>query len=222
VILLPLDVPVDPDAPEARELLVEELGKAPYQAAKPGLLDLIAQQLLDWFQDLIDWLGGAGAQAGQGSAPVWLLAVLVPVAIIAVLAFLVYGLPRLNRRSAVSGALFGEDDERDAAALRRAADDAAGRGDYTTAIAELFRALARGLAERALVTTHPGTTAGAFARRAAEAFPAEAEPLQASARAFDAVRYLGRPGSREQWERLAGLEARLRSARPVLETAAST
>ena len=39
--------------------------------------------------------------------------------------------------------------------MRRAAERAAAAGDYTTAIAELFRALARGLAERTVVTTHP-------------------------------------------------------------------
>jgi hypothetical protein len=219
VILLPPDVPVDPDAPEARDWLIDELGKAPYQGAKPSLLDRIAQQVLDWFGDLIDWLTGAGGQPGHAEAPVWLLAILIPVAIIAVLAFVIYGLPRLNRRSRLTGALFGEDDDRGAAALRRAAAAAADAGDFTTAIAELFRALARGLAERTLVTTDPGTTAGAFARRTGEVFPAEGEALQACARDFDAVRYLGRAGTREQWERLVALEARLRSARPALDPA---
>lgn len=216
-ILLPFDIPVDPDAPEARDWLADELSKAPYQAAKPTFLDLIAQQIFSWFDDLVDWLSGAGGAPGAGGVPIWILAVLVPVAIIAVLAFLVYGIPRLNRRSRVTGTLFGEDDDRDAAGMRRAAQEAADAGDLTTAIAELFRALARGLAERSLVTTHPGTTASAFARRAAEMFPAEADDLRARAGDFDAVRYLGHPGSREQWDALRALESRLRTARPALE-----
>jgi hypothetical protein len=215
---VPFDVPVDPDAPEARDWLADELSKAPYQAAKPTFLDLIAQQILGWFDDLVDWLSGAGGPPGAGGAPLWILAIVIPVAIIAVLAFLVYGLPRLNRRSRVTGALFGEDDDRDAAGMRRAAQAAADAGDLTTAIAELFRALARGLAERTLVTTHPGTTASAFARRAGEVFPVDAGALQDRARDFDAVRYLGHPGSREQWEDLRALESRLRTARPALET----
>ena len=83
-----------------------------------------------------------------------------------VVAFLIFGVPRLNRRSRVAGVLFGEDDDRGSADMRRDAAAAASRGDYATAIAELFRALARGLAERTIVTVTPGTTARGFAGRA--------------------------------------------------------
>jgi hypothetical protein len=215
--VLPFDVPVDPDAPEARDWLADELSKAPYQSAKPTFLDLVAQQIFGWFDDLIDWLSGAGGAPGADGAPLWILAIVIPVAIIALLAFLIYGLPRLNRRSRATGALFGEDDDRDAAGMRRAAQAAADAGDYGTAIAELFRALARGLSERAVVTTQPGTTASAFARGAGAVFPADAPALEARARDFDAVRYLGHPGTREQWEDLRSLESRLRTTRPALE-----
>lgn len=209
------DIPVDPDAPEARDWLLDELSKTPYQAAKPTLIDQIGQQILQWFGDLLAWLSGTGqAGAGAGAAPLW-LALLIPLAIIGVIAFLVYGVPRLNRRSRVTGALFGEDDARDAAAMRRDAERAAAAGDYASAIAELFRALARGLAERTLVTTSPGTTATEFARRAGSVFPASASELTSSAGDFDGVRYLGHPGSREQWDRMVALERSLRSARPA-------
>jgi hypothetical protein len=211
---VPVDVPVDPDAPEARDWLLDELAKQPYQAAKPTLLDQLAQQLLQWFGDLFDWLSGAAAGGGaQSGAPLWLLAILVPVVIIVVLAFVVYGLPRLNRRSSVTGALFGEDDARDAASMRKDAGRAAEAGDYTLAIAELFRAIARGLAERTLVSTFPGTTAGDFARRASAVFAESAAALEAAARDFDGVRYLGVVGTREQWDAMVALESRLRTAR---------
>lgn len=213
MILLPFDVPVDPDAPEARDWVLDELSKQPYQAAKPTLLDLIAQQILTWFGDLIDFLTSTGGTPG-GAGSLGFLAILIPVAMLVVLAFLIYGIPRLNRRSRVTGALFGADEDRDAATMRRAAERAAAAGDYTMAITELFRALARGLAERTLVTTHPGTTAGEFARRASAVFPDAREALAGAARDFDAVRYLGRDGTREQWDALAGLERRLRTARP--------
>lgn len=215
---LPADVPVDPDAEEARRWLTDELAKAPYQAAKPSLLDQLAQQILAWLGDVLDFLTGAG-QAAPAGVPLWILGLLVPVAVVAVLAFLVYGLPRLNRRSRVTGTLFGEHDERDAAGLRRAAGAAAADGDYTTAIVELFRAIARGLAERSLVTTFPGTTASEFARRAAGAFPDDGQALHAGAGDFDAVRYLGHAGTREQWERMSALEERLRAARPARDPA---
>jgi hypothetical protein len=214
VILLPFDVPVDPDAPQARDWVLDELSKQPYQAAKPTLLDLIAQQILGWFGDIIDWLTSSGDQSEGGAGSLGFLAILIPVAILVVLAFLIYGVPRLNRRSKVTGALFGDDEQRDAAAMRRAAERAAASGDFTTAVTELFRALARGLAERTLVTTHPGTTAGEFARRASGVFPEAREPLASAALDFDAVRYLDHDGTREQWDAMVALERRLRLARP--------
>ncbi len=66
---LPLDVPVDPDAPEARDWLLDELSKQPYQAAQPTFIDLLAQQILQWFGDLIDWLFGNGAGGAQTDVP---------------------------------------------------------------------------------------------------------------------------------------------------------
>jgi hypothetical protein len=218
--VIPIDVPVNPDAPQAREWILDELSKTEYQAAKPNLLDLIAQQIARWFGDLIAFLTGNVQPGAPGQPPLWILGIAIPVVILLVLAFLVYGLPRLNRRSAVTGALFGEHDERDAAAMRRDAERAAADGDFTTAIAELFRAVARNLAERTLVTTHPGTTAGEFARRSGEVFPDAAPALRTAASDFDAVRYLGATGSREQWDAMVALERRLRTARPAAEPAA--
>ena len=212
---VPIDVPVDPDAPEAREWLLDELSKQQYQAAKPTFLDLVAQQIQKWLQDAFEWLVGATGDGPTTDVPVWLLAVLIPVVLILVLAFLIYGLPRLNRRSRVTGALFGDDDVRDAVSLRKAAERAAAAGDYSTAIAELFRSIARGLAERTLVSTFPGTTAREFARRAAVAFPGEAESLATAALDFDGVRYLERVGTVEQWDAMVALERRLRTARAV-------
>lgn len=214
-LLLPFDVPVDPDAPEAHDWLVDELSKQPYQAAQPTFIDRLAQQVLQWLGDLLDWLFGNGLAGPETDVPIWLFAVLVPVAVILLVAFLLYGLPRLNRRSAVTGALFGDDDARDAASMRRAAERAAAAGDYTTAIAELFRSLARGLAERTLVATFPGTTAHEFARRAAIVFPSDAENLTSAARDFDGVRYLDGVGTPAQWEAMVALERRMRTARPA-------
>jgi hypothetical protein len=211
---IPVDVPVDPDAPQARDWVLDELSKQPYQAAKPTLLDQIAQQILRWFGDLIDWLTSNASQGGGGAGSLGFLAILIPVAILVVLAFLIYGVPRLNRRSRVTGALFGEDEQRDAAAMRRDAERAAAAGDFTAAITELFRSLARGLAERTLVTTHPGTTAGEFARRAGTVFPDARDALTTAALDFDRVRYLDQVGTREQWDAMVALEARLRTARP--------
>lgn len=206
----PLDVPVDPDAGQARQWIIAELSKPEYRAAQPTWFDRLSSDLWNWLSSLKIQTGGIS------QAPILLVVgALVIAAVVA--AYFQFGPPRLNRRSA-AGVLFGEDDERDAAAMREAARVAAALGDYTLAIAELFRSIARGLAERTAVTTSPGTTARDFAVRAAESFPAFADRLAESAAAFDRVRYLGRAGSGEAYRLMAALERELRSARPLLDT----
>jgi hypothetical protein len=204
-----LDVPVDPDRPEARRLLAEELAKQQYQQAKPTWFDQLLGGITDWYSNLE--FGGA-----EGPPAFGLLVALVVIGALLVISFLVFGLPRLNRRSRVTGSLFGEDDARSAAQMRMAAEAAAARGDHATAIAEMFRAIARGLAERTVLTTSPGTTAHDFATRAGVAFPALTADLAASAIAFDDVRYLGGEGTSAQYALVDTLERRLRAARPVV------
>lgn len=203
------DVPVDPDAPEAREWILRELSGPEYEAARPTLFDRVSQAIWDWLSSLT--FGGAD---GPPVLPLVVVGVLLLVALL--LAFLIYGMPRLNRRSVADRELFGEHDERDAAAIRRAAADAAAREDWTLASVEAFRALARGLAERTLVTVSPGTTAHGLAERAARSFPDAAGELRWSADLFDGVRYLGHAGDRAGYERVSALDARLRSARPAV------
>lgn len=203
------EVPVDPDAPEATRWLVEELSKPAYQAARPTWFDLVSQAISDWLFSL-----RLGELEGPPALGVALVVLLVVVGLI--VAFLVFGMPRLNRRSAVTGSLFGDDDARSAERIRRDAEVAAGTGDYSTAVVEMFRAIARGLAERTLVTTSPGTTARDFAGHTAVVFPSLAAELRAAAVAFDDTRYLGRTGTAEQYAQIAALETELRAARPRL------
>lgn len=206
-----MTVPVDPESPEAQQLLLDELSKAEYQQAQPTWLDQIGQAFSDWLQSL--------RFDGSGGPPEALLAAIVVVVIGALIVlFLVFGLPRLNRRSSASGALFGENDDRTAELIRRAAEKAAANGDFTLAIAELFRALARGLAERTVLTVSPGTTARDFAARAGRAFPDSVTDLAIAAQSFDEVRYLDHEGTAAQYEQLRELEARVREARPQFET----
>lgn len=207
---LPLDVPVDPDARDAAELLINELSKPQYQAARPTWFDLLAKAVQDWLSSLR--LGDVQGPPALG------LGIVVTLALVGiVVAFLIFGVPRLNRRSAVAGSLFGEDDRRTAAIIRQDAEAAAARGEYSTAVAEMFRAIARGLAERAIVTTSPGTTARDFAINASTPFPDLGDALRESATAFDQVRYLDRDGTAGQFRQVAALERDLRATRPVLE-----
>lgn len=209
MIAVPTEVPVDPDAPEATRWLVEELSKPAYQAARPTWFDLVSEAFSDWLFSL-----RLGSLEGPPALGVGLVVLLVVAGLI--VAFLVFGMPRLNRRSTVTGSLFGEDDARSAERIRRDAEAAAAAGDHSTAVIEMFRAIARGLAERTLITTSPGTTARDFAAHTAVVFPSLAVGLRAAAVAFDDTRYLGRTGTAEQYAQIAALETALRAERPRL------
>lgn len=214
MILFPFDVPVQPDAGPARQLLLTELSKPEYRAAQPTLFDRLSSDFFAWLMSIRIQANGAL----QGPILLVVGAVIV-VAIVA--AYLVFGPPRLNRRSTV-GVLFGEDDQRDATAMRRAAEDAARAGDYTLAIEERFRAIARGLAERTIVTVTPGTTAVGFAVRASTSFPPFTDRLAAAAASFDGVRYLGVIGTEVAYGELTGLDGDLAASRARLPESATS
>ena len=209
------DVPVNPDSAEAKRWIIQELSKPEYRAAQPTWFDRASKAFWDWLQSLkID--GGPGVQG-----PILIVALIVVIAAL-VAAFFIFGAPRLNRRSAGGSSLFGDDDVRDAAAMRRSAEEAAGRSDWVLAIEEIFRSIARGLAERTLVTVSPGTTARDFAVRAGTVLPAFSERLSAAASAFDDVRYRSRAGTQAVYRSASALESDLRAARPALSSAVTT
>ena len=207
--------PLDPSAPDARHQLAQELAKSQYAAARPSWLDLVTQQLQKWLNSLFNGVG----TGLPGGAALILLVIVIVVVLAIIVVFLIFGVPRFNRRSTITGALFGDEDDRTADALRRAAEQAAAGGDYRTAIEEGFRAIARGLAERVAVTTFPGTTAHTFAMQASGVFPAFSAELSRAADTFDRVRYLGSAATESDWLAVHALEAGLRQARPELEPA---
>ena len=202
--------PLDPDADTARDWLGQELAKGEYVAAKPTLLDRIINAVLEWLGSLVNDVPGSPVDL----TGLVLVALLVVAAIVAAVLF---GKPVAARRSAVAArrALFLDDDTRSAAELRAAAEAAAAAQDWSLAVAERFRALARDLSDRTLVAVRPGTTAHEVARRAAQPFPGEAEALELAARDFDDVRYLDREGSEAAWRRTRDLDDRLASMRPA-------
>ncbi len=208
MIPLPFDIPVDPAPPEATRWLVDELGKPEYQQAKPTLVDIVGQALAEWFDAVFS--------GSSGTPPVLAFAIgLVVVAAIIVLGVVFGGRVRLDRRSTVGGELFGADERRSARELRAAAAAAARRGDWASATADAYRAIARTAAEREVVAVVPGLTAHGFAIRAGAALPAESDALARAADAFDAVRYLGSSGAEGAYREVAALDARLLDARPA-------
>jgi hypothetical protein len=206
---VPVDVPVDPNAPDAKQLLLDELSKAEYAAARPTLIDRIAKAIQDWLDSL--------RVPSDGSASnIFPLVVTLLIVGLIVAAFIVFGRPRLQRRSTLTGALFSDDDDgRTAAQLRESAERAAAAGDLVTAIEEMFRSIARQLAERTVLAVSPGTTAHEFAKRAGSSFPGYADRLRLGAAVFDGVRYLDAVGSRAEFDQIAALERELRQAAPA-------
>ena len=107
MVLIPrIEIPLDPDAPEARRWLEEELAKPEYQNAKPTPFDLAMQAIRDWIASLFQ-----GA-TGLPDSVVMLLGVLL-VAALLVIGVLVFGLPRLRRRRRPSAPLFDDGDLRE-------------------------------------------------------------------------------------------------------------
>ena len=208
--------PLTPDGEEAREWAEQELSDPAYAAAEPTPLDRIAQAIGDFIESLF------GTQlSGEWGPWVALVAAIVVVLVLAA-AFLIWGVPRTTGRARAQTALFGEDDQRSAAELRRDAAARAAAGEWDAAIVLRFRALARGLVERGAVETPPGATVHAFARAAARAFPASAADLETAAGAFDDVRYLRRPGTPELYRRIAVVDDTVTAARPVLAELSGT
>lgn len=192
-------IPVEPDAPDARDLLLDELSDPAYAESQPTWFDLLSQAVLDWLANLRFGEGGA-------FSPVVLVILLVLLVIAVLAAILIYGLPRWRRTSKLSDELFGERDRRTARQLRRDAERAALAGDWATAISERYRAIARSLDERTIVVTLPGTTAHGFANAAGRQFGDHAAALQLAADRFDEVRYLGQTGNAEGYAFVRGLD----------------
>ncbi len=203
------EIPVNPDAPQGRRWVIDELAKPEFRSAQPTWFDRAAKAVWDWLQSLR--IGdGVGVQG-----PILVVAALVVVACL-VAAFVVFGAPRRGSRSTARAGLFGDDDPRDAAAIRRSAEEAASRAQWALAIEESFRAIARGLAERTIISVSPGTTAREFAVRAGAVLPGFSARLGRAASSFDDVRYLGREGTEAAYRSTAELDRELQTARPPL------
>lgn len=210
-----VDIPLDPDAPEARRWLLDELSRPRYQEAKPTWFDQASKAFWDWVASLFSGAGGGdGAQVAT--------IVVIVIAAVVTATVVIVGIPRRSRRRRGPDAVFGAGDERSAADLRAASVAAARAGDWTTAIEERFRAIAMECVERTIIGMLPGTTAGELARLLGSVFPDHAGRLRRGARLFDGVRYLDEPGRAADYEELVALDEEIRALRPALhETVAA-
>ncbi len=207
--LAALDVPVDPDRETAHRWLLEELSRPEY-ATEPSLL----QRLVEWFLGLFD-------DVAVPDVPGWQLALVVlGVAVAVVLvAWWVAGPVRTARRAARRSAVVLEDDARTADEMRAAADAAAGRADWSTAVLERFRAVVRSLEERVVLEEQPGRTAHEAADAAAVRLPGVAADLRRAASLFDDVCYGTLPAGADDDAFLRALDRRTAAERPTADAA---
>lgn len=200
------EVPVVPDAEQARQWLERELAEPVYHQ-QPSL----AQRFLDWLGRLFE--NADGVPIGNVGTLVTVLAV---VAALVLVTFLVTGPVRRSRRvGGTAGAVLGADDTRTATQLRAAADAAAAREDWATAVAERFRAVVRSLEERAVLDERPGRTAHEAVEVAGLRLPPHAVDLRAAASLFDDVVYGDRTPRAADDAGLRELDARVAAARPA-------
>jgi hypothetical protein len=204
-LVLPVEVPVDPDRETARRWLLEELSRPEY-STQPSLLE----RLIDWFLGLFDEVPVLDAPGWQ----VALVAVAATAAVVLV-AWWVAGPVRLARRAARPSTVVLGDDRRSAAQLRAAADDAAARGDWSAAVLDRYRAVVRGLEERVVLDEQPGRTAQEAADAAAGRLPGSAADLHRAARLFDDVCYGTLPARQDDDAFLRALDARVEAERPA-------
>jgi uncharacterized protein DUF4129 len=204
---LPGEPPLVPSRQQAREWAVRELSDPAYARAQPGLL----QRAVRWVLDRL-----AGLQLPSDAVPDartgLVLLVLVGALVVAVV---LLRTGRLRGSAATGRAEVFAGTSLPAVNHRRLADEAAARGDWTTAVRERFRAVVRVLEERTVLDERPGRTADEAAREAALALPDLAAALTDGARLFDETTYGGRPAGPEHDARLRSLDDAVAAARPA-------
>ncbi|TDD73034.1 DUF4129 domain-containing protein [Jiangella aurantiaca] len=211
--MIAASVPVDLGRDEARDLAREELSNPSYERDTP-----ILTRVLRWLAEQVDRI--LDAATGTLSSQLG-LAIVVAIAV-AFAAFVILRAGPLARRAADRVGAVLPDRPRSAAEYRAAADDAAARGDWTTAVVERFRAVVAGLEERGVLDPRAGRTADEAAREATAVLgelPRPTGGMQAGARLFDGVRYGGAAGTKADDRLLRDLDHSVAAAKPRPEHA---
>ncbi|MFP5314717.1 MAG: DUF4129 domain-containing protein [Actinomycetes bacterium] len=203
---LPVAVPVQPDADEARRLLQDELAKGVYRQAEPSLLERAWTAVLTWLGELLGQI--RSVDAGVGTI---LLAVGAGV-VIAVAVLLIK--PRLNAVRRPDPTVFPVQSGLSAQAHRDTAEAAARTGNWDEALTERFRAITRAAEERVILDEQAGRTAVEVAHRLQDLFAAQSEELHWLAERFNEVHYGSRPAGQPDYRRAAELDLELQRTQP--------
>jgi len=205
-VLLPAArVPVDPTVEQARSWLQQELAKAQY-ADDRSLL----QRAVDWFMDLLDRVMGSSI----GGLPGWALPLVLALVALLVGTVLLVKVRREPAGRTSTGSVLDEP-HLTAEAYRRRAREAEARGEFDSAAADWFRAVAASATERTLLDDSPGRTAHEVSVALAASFPGEAEALVQAADHFDTIRYGDGHVDGTVVQAIAQLDSRLMQLRPA-------
>lgn len=204
-----MPTPLTPSSDEAAEWAREELSRAVY-STEPTLWQIILREIWGFLERLL----GHGESLQSIVMPIVLVAVTLSFLVIA----LIWGrnLRRGTRETAQpSGTIWDENDERDAAAIRAAAHDAAAQGDYPLAVIEAFRALVREATERGVVHTKTGTTAVEAVGLLRHHYPERGQRLEEAARLFNGTLFGTQQRNEREFRALIELDDELRRAEPA-------
>jgi hypothetical protein len=196
---------IDIDRDAAHEAAQHELGKPIYPKAS------LTELLIGWIDELLYKLVDAGSSVPGGWLTLSVLLLLLAIAIV-VAVRIARRTMRTNRGGGY--ALFGEH-QLSAAEHRTTAEQYAAAGNWSAAIRNRLRAVARQLEESAVLDPVPGRTATELARDAGRAIPSLAAELKRAAEAFNDVTYGERPGTESAYRIIADLDDHLRSRTPA-------
>jgi hypothetical protein len=193
--------PVEPDRETARRWALEELAGREYTEARPNPLT----RAISWLWEKLNSIqvdGGPRLDVG-----LLIFATLLALAI----GYALYrtgGVRRMGAADRRGEGVFA-DSVATAAEHRAAADRHAAAGEWDRAVVERFRAIARELEERTVLTPEPGRTAQEVALDGGSALPDLAGALRDASGTFDAVSYGHVPVGPDADTRLRELDGRI-------------
>lgn len=197
--------PIPPLTREAaRAAARHELSKPIYHRNDQPLV----LRFLNWVRDHIAHYLTNAANAAPGG---WLGLAGILIAAALIVAAIRWRVGPLQRSARATRALF-DTAIRSAAEHRALAERFAAEGEWSQAVRERLRALARGLEERGVLDGRPGRTAREVATEAAATFPSYESELHAAANTFDEIWYGGRPAGPESYELVRRVDDDIRNS----------
>jgi hypothetical protein len=184
----------------AQRLARTELSKAIYHPHES-----LSQRILN---AVIQWLNKLFNTANAAPGGWWGLVALAAIAVIVIAIIMARIGPVARRHRRTDDQILGARTVT-AKEYRLRAERLASAEDYSAAILDCVRAIARQLEEQGVLAPRIGRTADEIANEAGQALPGDADALRAAARLFDDVCYGQRPGTQRGYQQLHALDAKI-------------